>query len=138
MDKKKIIGILNEALAEEITALTQYFQHHYLYKGSNAIEVRGLFKKLSLKEMDHAYMLGDRVAALGGMPTTRPNPLKVPEKSLDMIKVNLQDEKDAVVAYKEWIKVVDEEDDYTSRNILEDLLADEEEHAAELEALLGD
>ncbi len=136
MDKKKSIDILNKALAEELTALTQYFQHHYLYKGPNAIEVRELFKKLSYKEMDHAYKLGERVAALDGMPTTKPNPLKVPEKSLDMIKVNLQDEKDAVVAYKELIKAL-EEDDYTSRNILEDILADEEEHVAELEALLG-
>ncbi len=137
MDNKKSIDILNKAMAEEITALTQYFQHHYLYKGSNAIPVRELFKKISYKEMDHAYMLGRRIASLGGMPTTKPNPLKVPEKSLDMIKVNLQDEKDSVVAYKELIKALEEEDDYTSRNIMEDLLADEEEHVAELEALLG-
>ena len=138
MDKKKIIGILNEALTEEITALMQYIQHHYLYKGSNAISVRELFKKLSFKEMDHAYVLGERIATLGGMPTTKPNPPNVPKKSVDMIKVNLQDEKDAIVAYKEWIKAVGGEGDHTSRNILEDLLADEEEHAAELEALLGD
>ncbi len=138
MDNKKIIEVLNKALTEEITALMQYIQHHYLYKGSNAISVRELFKKLSFKEMDHAYALGERIATLGGMPTTRPNPPNVPKKSVDMIKVNLQDEKDAIVAYKEWIKAVDGEGDHTSRNILEDLLADEEEHAAELEALLGD
>ncbi len=138
MDKKKIVGILNEALTEEITALLQYIQHHYLYKGSNAISVKELFKKLSFTEMDHAYKLGERIAALGGMPTTKPNPPNVPKKSVDMIKINLQDEKDAVVAYKGWIKAVDGEGDYTSRNILEDLLADEEEHVAELEALLGD
>ncbi|MFQ5957024.1 MAG: bacterioferritin [Candidatus Brocadiales bacterium] len=138
MDKNKIVEILNKALAEEITALLQYIQHHYLYKGSNAQSVRELFKKLSFTEMDHAYKLGERIAALGGMPTTKPDPLKVPKKSIEMIKVNLQDERDAIGNFRKWIKVVDGEGDYTSRNMLEDILADEEEHVAELEALFGD
>jgi len=88
--------------------------------------------------MDHAYKLGERIAALGGMPTTKPNAPKVPKKSIEMINVDLQDERDAVVAYREWIKVVDKEGDVTSRNILEGILADEEGHVAGLEALLGD
>ncbi len=138
MDNKKIIDILNKALTEEMTALVQYMQHHYLYKGSNAECVKELLKKLSFTEMDHAYKLGERIAALGGMPTTKPNPPEVPKKGVDMIKVNLKAEQDAVVSYREWIKVVDAEGDPTSRNILEDFLADEEEHVAGLEALLGD
>ncbi|MFQ5863064.1 MAG: bacterioferritin [Candidatus Brocadiales bacterium] len=138
MNKKKIVEILNKALTEEITALLQYIQHHYLYKGSNAQSVKELLKKQSFTEMDHAYKLGERIAALGGMPTTRPNPLKVPKKSIEMIKVNLQDERDAIGDLRKWIKVLDKEGDYTSRNMLEGILADEEEHVAELEALLGD
>ena len=138
MNNKKIVEILNKALAEEITALLQYIQHHYLYKGANAQSVKELFKKLSFTEMDHAYKLGERIAALGGMPTTKPNAPKVPKKSIEMINVDLQDERDAVVAYREWIKVVDKEGDVTSRNILEGILADEEGHIAELESLLGD
>ena len=138
MNNKKIVEILNKALAEEITALLQYIQHHYLYQGANAQSVKELFKKLSFTEMDHAYKLGERIAALGGMPTTKPNAPKVPKKSIEMINVDLQDERDAVVAYREWIKVVDKEGDVTSRNILEGILADEEGHVAGLEALLGD
>ncbi|HHT9134381.1 MAG TPA: ferritin-like domain-containing protein [Candidatus Avalokitesvara rifleensis] len=138
MNNKKIVEILNKALTEEITALLQYIQHHYLYKGANAQSVKELFKKLSFTEMDHAYKLGERIAALGGMPTTKPNAPKVPKKSIEMINVDLQDERDAVVAYREWIKVVDKEGDVTSRNILEGILADEEGHIAELESLLGD
>lgn len=137
MNKKKIVEILNKALTEELTALLQYIQHHYLYKGPNAQSVKEFLKKLSFTEMDHAYKLGERIAALGGMPTTKPDPLKVPKKSVDMIKANLQDERDAIENFREWIKVLDKEGDYTSRNMLEDILADEEEHAAELEALLG-
>ncbi len=138
MDKKRIIETLNKALTEEITALLQYFQHHYLYKGPNAISVKALFKKLSFKEMDHAYMLGERIAALGGIPTTKPDRIEVPEKSIDMIKANVGVEDGAIVDFKKWIKVLDEEGDITSRNMLEGILADEEEHIAELRSLLGD
>ncbi len=138
MDKKKIIEVLNKALTEEITALMQYIQHHYLYKGPNAIPVKELFKKLSFKEMDHAYLLGERIAALGGMPTTKPDRIEVPEKSIDMIKANVKVEDGAIADFKKWIKILDEEGDITSRNMLEGILADEEEHIAELESLLGD
>ncbi len=138
MDKNKVVEILNKALTEELTALMQYMQHHYLYKGSNAQCVKELLKKLSFTEMDHAYKLGERIATLGGMPTTKPNPPEVPKRGVDMLKVNLKAEQDAVVSYRGWIKVVDAEGDPTSRNILEDFLADEEEHVAELEAILSD
>jgi bacterioferritin len=138
MNNKKIVEILNKALAEEITALLQYIQHHYLYKGANAQSVRELFKKLSFTEMDHAYKLGERIVALGGMPTTKPDRIEVPEKSIDMIKVNLQVEYNAAEDFRKWIKELDKEGDVTSRNILEGILADEEGHIAELESLLGD
>lgn len=138
MDKKRIIETLNKALTEEITALLQYFQHHYLYKGPNAISVKALFKTLSFKEMEHAYMLGERIAALGGIPTTKPDRIEVPEKSIDMIKANVNVEDGAIVDFKKWIKILDEEGDITSRNMLEGILADEEEHIAELRSLLGD
>ncbi|MEE9584450.1 MAG: ferritin-like domain-containing protein [Candidatus Brocadiales bacterium] len=138
MDKNKVVEILNKALTEELTALMQYMQHHYLYKGSNAQCVKELLKKLSFTEMDHAYKLGERIATLGGMPTTKPNPPEVPKKGVDMLKANLKAEQDAVVSYRGWIKVVDAEGDPTSRNILEGFLADEEEHVAELEAILSD
>ncbi|MEK7368703.1 MAG: ferritin-like domain-containing protein, partial [Planctomycetota bacterium] len=95
-------------------------------------------KKLSFTEMDHAYKLGERIVALGGMPTTKPDRIEVPEKSIDMIKVNLQVEYNAAEDFRKWIKELDKEGDVTSRNILEGILADEEGHIAELESLLGD
>ncbi len=138
MDKNRIIETLNKALTEEITALLQYFQHHYLYKGPNAISVKALFKELSFKEMEHAYMLGERIAALGGIPTTKPDRVNVPDKSVDMIKANVDVEDGAIADFKKWIKILDEEGDITSRNMLEGILADEEEHITQLRSLLGD
>ncbi|HHT9118728.1 MAG TPA: ferritin-like domain-containing protein [Candidatus Hypogeohydataceae bacterium YC38] len=135
MAKDKVIEVLNKALTEELTALLQYMQHHYLYQGANSPSVRDLLKKVSMTEMKHAYVLGERVAALGGMPTTKPEPIKVPKKSIDMIKADLEDEIKAVEDYKKWIKEVSE--DPVSRLMLEKILGDEEEHVTDLQALLG-
>ncbi len=136
MDKIKIVEILNKARVEELTSISQYMQHHYLAKGMNSPEIGELFKELGLTEMKHAYRLAERIVALGGKPTLETDPIKVPDKLVEMIKANLEVEYIAIKKYKEFIK--DVSDDITTRNMLEDILADEEEIASKLEQLLGD
>ncbi|HHT9120508.1 MAG TPA: ferritin-like domain-containing protein [Candidatus Hypogeohydataceae bacterium YC41] len=138
MDKKKIIEILNKALTEEMGALIQYMQHHYLYQGPNYVCVGELLKKISMVEMDHAYKLGERIAMLEGIPTTKPGEIKVPKKSIDMLKVNLEDELAAIENYRKWIEEVDALGDPVTRLMLEKILGDEEEHAHQLEMLLAE
>ncbi len=138
MDKKKIVEILNKALTEELGALIQYMQHHYLYQGANKVCVSELMKKFSMTEMDHAYKLGERIAMLDGIPTTKPGEIKVPKKSVDMLKVDLKDELAAIENYKKWIKEVADLGDPVSRLMLEKILGDEEEHAHELEMILAE
>lgn len=131
---KKTIDILNKVRSEELTAIMQYLQHHYLAKGINSPVAGKLFKKLSIVEMKHAYMLAERITALGGIPTTKVDKINVPEKLEDMIKANYEVEKNAIEDFKGFIKAVSE--DVTSRRILEDILADEEDHLDELGKLL--
>jgi len=134
MGKEKIIETLNKVRVEELTAIMQYLQHHYLAKGINSPTVAGLFKELSITEMKHAYALAERITALGGVPTTKIDKLNVPEKLEDMIRVNYEVEKTAIEDFKGYIKEVSE--DITTTRMLEDILADEEDHADELRKLL--
>lgn len=136
MENKKIIEILNKIRVEELTAIMQYSQHHYLAKGINSPVVSEIFKKLSMVEMKHAYALAERITALGGIPTMKIDKVNVPEKLEDMIKVNREVEKGAIEAFKGYIKKVS--DDPTTRRILEGILADEEEHLDVLSKLLED
>jgi len=134
MDRAKIIETLNNAIMEELTAIFQYLQHHYLAKGLESPSVSQLFKELSIEEMKHAYDLSERVVALGGIPTIKVNPIKVPQKLMDMIRQNRDDEIRAVELYRKYIKDVG--DDVVTRRMLEEILADEEEFLAKLEALI--
>ena len=136
MDNNKIIDALNAARKEELTSILQYLQHHYLAKGLESPPVADLLKEFSITEMKHAYALAERITALGGKPSTNVDPLQVPEKLIDMIKVNLVLEGRAIKSYKEWIKLAS--DDPTTRRMLESILADEEEIAAKLSSLLED
>ncbi|MGR3311435.1 MAG: ferritin-like domain-containing protein [Candidatus Brocadiales bacterium] len=136
MDKNKIIDALNAARKEELTSILQYLQHHYLAKGLESPPVAELLKGFSLTEMKHAYALAERIVALGGKPETKTDPLKIPEKLTDMIKVNLELEERAIRSYKEWVKLASDEDDPTTRRMLESILADEEEISAKLSSLL--
>ncbi len=136
MDKEKIIKVLNEVRVEELTAVMQYLQHHYRAKGINSPTVSEIFKKLSIVEMKHAYAVAERITALGGIPTTKIDKIKVPEKLEDMIKENYEVEKVAIEDFKKYIGEVSE--DITSRRLLEDILGDEEEHLNELGTLLED
>jgi len=134
MNKDKIIEILNKVRVEELTAIMQYLQHHYLAKGINSQVVGELFKSISLTEMKHAYMVAERITALGGVPTTKIDKLKVPEKLEDMIRENYETEKKAIVDFKAFIGEVSE--DITTRRMLEDILVDEEGHLDVLGKLL--
>lgn len=136
MKQDKIASLLNEARKAELTAITQYLQHHYLAKGINSPTVGEIFKKLSMDEMKHAYEIAERIVALGGVPTTQRDPAKVPTGLAGMIRQNLNDEYKAISDYKRYVKEIGDEDS-TTRRMLEDILADEEGHAKELEALLG-
>ncbi len=136
MDNEKIVEILNKIRIEELTAIMQYSQHHYLAKGINSPVVSEIFKKLSIVEMKHAYAIAERITALGGTPTMKIDKVNVPEKLEDMIKENCEVEKGAIEDFKGFIKDVSE--DPTTRRMLEDILADEEEHLDELSKLLED
>lgn len=136
MGKEKIIETLNKVRVEELTAIMQYLQHHYRAKGINSPTVSEIFKKLSIVEMKHAYALAERITALGGIPTTKIDKINVPEKLEEMIRENYEVEKVAIEDFKGYIKEVSE--DITTRRMLEDILADEEEHLDELGKLLED
>ncbi len=138
MDVKEIIKMLNEDRAYELQALSHYMMHHYLASGPESPPVADLMKDQSIDEMKHAEKLGERIVALGGDPVSKPVPIKGPVKGLEaQIKAALGEEIEAIGRYKGHIKALQEgSEDYTTRRMLEDILAEEEEHKQNLENLL--
>lgn len=134
--RKKLIDELNRGVAREITAIIQYSYHHVMAEGMNSPSISDMFEKTALEEMNHLEEFSDRINYLGGVPTTKPNPIKVGGTLEQMVKDDLQTEYEAVRLYKGQIGIAKEIGDTTTRLMLEKILTTEEEHADKWETVL--
>jgi bacterioferritin len=137
MDTKKICDALNKARARELCVAVQYMRQHYMAAGLASAPVADIFKDIAKTEMGHAESLGERITYLGGVATTKPDPIKTAQDIKQMLKDDLDAENEAVAMYRDIIKLCADEGDTTSRRTMEELLADEEEHVDQFQKLLA-
>ena len=133
----KFIEALNEALTEELASIIQYLWDHILARGLESPAIAEMFKGLSMVEMKHAYSIAERIDLLGGVPTTAVGPIKIGGDLRKMVDDNLKLEYDAIEMYRKLVKMAAAEDDPVSRRLMEDILGETEEHANQLETVLG-
>lgn len=144
-DRQSILRLLNEALATEIVCVLRYKRHYYMAQGIHAEAVAAEFLQHAGEEQGHADSLANRIVQLGGQPNFNPDGLTsrshaeyIEGESLrDMLKEDLIAERIAIDSYREMINYIGK-DDSTTRRLLEDILAVEEEHADDLQSLLAD
>ena len=134
---QKIVEALNKDRADELAAIIQYMKHHYEAEGMDSPEIIDLAKDIAIEEMKHAEKLGERINYLGGIPTKNSSPILEGGDLRKMIEDDLAKENGAIKQYKEHIKIAVEEEDFTTRLILEEILKDEEGHANQWETVLG-
>jgi bacterioferritin len=101
---------------------------HVQVTGTDGALVEDIFRKTAIAEMKHAERLAERLDYLDGVPTTAPEPIFVGGSLIEMLKQNELDEEKAINLYKQAIQVAAGEGDYTTRRLLEDILAEEENH----------
>jgi bacterioferritin len=142
-DRDTVIKVLNEALATELVCVLRYKRHHYAASGIHAQAVANEFLEHAKEEQEHADMLAERITQLGGDPDFNPETLAkrshseyVEGKNLsDMIREDLIAERIAIESYNEIIRYLSDNDP-TSRRVMEEILAKEEEHAEDLKTLI--
>jgi bacterioferritin len=130
----KVIEELNKALREELTAINQYFLHAEMCENWGYRKLSEYIKKQSIGEMKHAEVLLERILFLDGSPTMEPLKLTVGSSVRDMIEADLKLEVSAVAQYNTAVQIATEQKDNGSRDLLVDLLKDEEGHVDWLEA----
>ena len=142
-DRETVIRILNDALATEYVCVLRYYRHYFMAKGMLADAVKAEFLEHAKQEQEHAGKLAERIVQLGGEPDLNPDTLTARSHAeykegtdlRDMVRENLIAERIAIDSYREMINYVGERDTTTKR-ILEEILAQEEEHADEFADLL--
>ena len=137
MADKRLLDILNESIARELGALTQYMWQHVMIKGLESPEIGEIIKKTAMAEMKHAEKFAERLDYLGGVPTTKPTPIKVGGDTIKMLKSDVGLEEDAIKLYKQAIKLCQTLNDPASRLLYEEILTDEEGHHYAFTTLLA-
>jgi bacterioferritin len=142
-DKDTVIRLLNEALATELVCTLRYKRHFYTAKGLTSASVAQEFLEHANEEQAHADQIAERIVQLGGDPDFAPDTLVarshaeyVEGNSLpEMIKEDLVAERIAIDSYREIIQYLGDKDSST-RRLMEEILAKEEEHAEDLLSLI--
>jgi bacterioferritin len=134
-----IVKLLNGSLATELVCVLRYKRHHFMASGVSSAKIAEEFMVHAMAESEHADRIARRIVQLGGEPDFSPDRLLQRshadyDESNDlqsMVRANLVAERIAVETYRQMIALIGHKDP-TTRRMLEDILADEEEHADEL------
>lgn len=143
--RTELIKLLNDSLATELVCVLRYKRHHFTAHGLASPLIAQEFMVHANKEGRHADRLAQRIVQLGGEPDFSPDTLShrshaAYDDSRElkvMIKANLIAERVAIETYTQIIALIGEQDSST-RRLLEDILSDEQEQAAELQDWLTD
>jgi len=137
--REDIVKMLNDSLATELVCILRYKRHHFTAKGMTSPAIAEEFMVHALEETAHADRIAERIVQLGGEPNFAPDTLLARSHAdydessdlKDMIRANLIAERVAIEAYSQMIKLIGDKDS-TTRRMLAEILAQEQEHAEEL------
>jgi bacterioferritin len=136
-DRQALIDGLNHDLAGEYQAIVMYIQYSAKLTGPYRRELRALFQAEITDEQGHAQFLADKIAALGGEPTTEPRAIPHADQPKEMLEHALAAEKQAIADYEARLRQADAFGDVGLKVSLENQVADETRHKEEIERVLA-
>ena len=136
MTKQELIDGLNQDLAGELMAITQYVTYTAKATGPHRPQLSDFFREEIADELGHAQFLSEKIVALGGEPTTTPREVPTANNNKEMLEHVLEAERQAIKDYSERAQQAAEYGDVGLQVRLEDIVADETNHAEETERLL--
>jgi bacterioferritin len=137
MAREELVENLNKALSCELAGVIQYSQHSYLITGPDREVFKDFFRDMAEEAQEHAEKLGDKVVALGGIPTVEPAMIRQSAELKQMLKQSLELEREAMAVYMAaWASCDD--DDLPQKFWLEEQISDEQMHIEELEKLTSE
>ena len=143
-DREAVVAMLNDALATELLCVLRYKRHYYTVKGPNTGQIKAEFLEHAQQEQDHADRIAERIVQLNGSPNFNPSTLAArshaeydeAEDVGAMLRADLIAERVAIESYRQMIAAIGDKDP-TTRDMLVEIMAVEEEHADDLRDLLA-
>jgi bacterioferritin len=137
LTREKLIDLLNEDLAREYQAIIAYVNYSQVLKGAQYMNIAGELEVHATEELAHAIALANHIDYLGGMPTATPKLVKTSEKNEEMLRFDLENERETIRNYRRRIKQCDELDEFAIGESIREILMQEQDHLIALATALG-
>jgi bacterioferritin len=135
--RKQLIAELNEDLSREYQAVIAYVVYSQVLKGAAYMNIAAELEKHAAEELSHALILSNQIDYLGGMPAVAPKPVRTSEKAEEMLRFDLENEKETIRNYRQRIRECEQLEEYAIAEHLREILLDEQDHLISLATALG-
>jgi bacterioferritin len=137
LSRKQLIEYLNEDLAREYQAIIAYVNYSQVLKGAAYMNIADELAVHATEELTHALKIANAVDYLGGMPTVSPKPVKTSEKAEEMLRFDLDNERETIRQYRRRLKQAEELNEYALSETIRTILIDEQDHLVSLATAVG-
>jgi bacterioferritin len=135
--REKLIELLNEDLSREYQAIIAYVNYSQVLKGAQYMNIAGELEVHATEELAHAIAVANHIDYLGGMPTVTPKPVKTSENAEDMLRFDLENERETIRNYRRRVKQCDELNEFAIGESIREILMQEQDHLIALATALG-
>lgn len=135
--REKMIELLNEDLSREFQAIIAYTVYSQTMKGAAYNDIAGELEIHAGEELQHALKIAKQIDYFSGTPVTTPKPVKVSGKAEDMLRFDLDNEKETIIQYRQRIRQADAMGEFALSEVLRTIIVQEQEHLQDLADALG-
>src|SRR6201990_3439867 len=137
LTREQLIKNLNEDLSREYQAIISYVNYSQVLKGAAYMNIADELAVHANEELSHALKVANHIDYLGGMPSVTPKPVKTSEKAEDMLRFDLDNERETIREYRRRVKQCEELGEFAIGEYIREILLDEQDHQHSLATALG-
>ena len=137
MTREQMVHLLNEDLAREYQAIIAYTVYSQVIKGAEYTDIARELEKHAAEELGHALKIAKQVDYLGGMPVVTPRPVKTSTDPVEMLRADLENERETVAHYRQRIRQAEAMGEFALSEALREIIVQEQEHEIDLCDALG-
>jgi bacterioferritin len=137
ISREELIGFLNEDLSREYQAIIAYVIYSQTIKGAAYNHIARELELHAAEELSHAILIAKQIDYLNGTPTKTPKEVKISDKAEDMLRFDLDNEKETILNYRRRIRQADALGEFALGEVLRKIIAQEQDHLTDLADALG-
>jgi bacterioferritin len=137
ISRERMVELLNEDLAREYQAVIAYVIYSQTLKGAEYMQIAGELEKHASEELSHALQIAKQIDYFNGSPTNTPKEVKVSEKPKEMLRFDLENERNTIINYRRRIRQAEAMGEFALSEVLREIIAQEQEHLQDLAEALG-